>query len=160
MITGFLGQWHEEKTYFPKAFDIAVSFLSGKTAATLPQGKHPIDGDRIFASVAEAITEPMSSRRFELHREYIDIQVLLEGSELHGYSPLHAVHPALEDRLDADDVAFYPAPVPETGLQTLLLQKGQYAVYMPGELHCPCCAPAAPERIYKVVLKIHRDCIQ
>ena len=146
MITGFLGQWGTEKQLFPKAFDRALGFLSGKTAADLPQGKHPIDGERIFASVAEVMTEPMSSRRFELHREYIDIQVLLEGRELHGYSPLHTTAPALEDRLDADDVAFYPAPGPQEGLQTLLLQQGQYAVYLPGELHCPCCAPAWPSR--------------
>lgn len=159
MITGFLAQWPAEKQYFPAVFDRALGFLAGKLPAGLAPGKHPIDGERIFASALGTVTEPMNSRRFELHREYIDIQVLLEGSELHGYSSLQAASPALEDRLNAEDVAFYPAPGPEAGLQTLRLQPGQYAVYLPGELHCPCCALEGPERIYKVVLKIHRNCI-
>ena len=159
MMTGFLRQWDEEKRYFPKAFATAMDFLRGKDLSALEAGKHPIDGDRIFASVQEVRTEPMRDRRFELHRDYIDIQVLHTGRELHGYTSLPPVHKALEDKLDTADVAFYRIPSQAEGLQTIILQPGQYVVYLPGELHCPCCAVEKPENIFKTVLKIHKSCV-
>ena len=159
MMTGFLRQWDEEKRYFPKAFATAMDFLRGKDLSALEAGKHPIDGDRIFVSIQEAHTEPMSMRRFELHRDYLDIQLLITGRELQGYASLPPGGKAVEDRLDEADVAFYPAPSQEQGLETVLLQPGQYVIYLPGELHCPCCAVDGPETIFKAVFKIHRACI-
>ena len=159
MITGFLRQWDEEKHSFPKAFDVAIAFLLSQDLAALTEGKHPIDGDRIFASTQEVLTGPMRDKRFELHRDYIDIQVLHRGRELHGYTSLPPVHKALEDKLDATDAAFYRIPSQAEGLQTVVLQPGQYVVYFPGELHCPCCAVEGPETILKTVLKIHKSCV-
>ena len=159
MMTGFLRQWSEEKVYFPKAFAEALAFFQARDPHALAPGKYPIDGENIFVSVQEALTEPMDQRRFELHREYIDIQVLLKGRELQGYASLAPGGKPLEDRLDAADAAFYPAPSLEEGLETVLLQPGQYVIYLPGELHCPCCAVDGPESIFKAVCKIRRSCV-
>jgi YhcH/YjgK/YiaL family protein len=50
-------------------------------ARDAPEGRSDIDADRLYASVAAYATGPPEERRFEAHRRYIDVQVLLEGEE-------------------------------------------------------------------------------
>ena len=156
MITGFIQQWDAEKHLYPKAFDTAIAYLSGRDVAALEPGKYPIDEEKIFALVQKLTTAPIVERRFELHHEFIDIQVLLQGHEKQGYAPLYPSGAPTEDNLVRGDIAFYPFP---KDAQTLLMVPGQYVVYLPRELHCPCCAVDRPQNITKVVLKIHKDCV-
>ncbi|MCC8193803.1 MAG: YhcH/YjgK/YiaL family protein, partial [Deltaproteobacteria bacterium] len=114
--------------------------------------KYPIDGDRVFASVESLFTQDEASRRFEAHRRYLDIQLLLAGREKHLYAPDLRGMVLTEDLLAERDLAFYASP-PSPG--SFVLAPGHYAVYFPGEPHCPCCA-ATPggEAIRKIVFKI------
>ena len=50
-------------------------------AADVADGRIEIDGERLYASVASYETGGRDERRFEAHRRYIDIQVLLAGEE-------------------------------------------------------------------------------
>lgn len=156
MITGLLRQWDKEKHCYPEAFDAAVRWLKHVDSLTLAEGNHPIDGDRIFAMIQKPVTAPVAERRYELHRDYIDIQVLLKGEERHWYGLAYPETAPTEDLLDSKDLAFHPAP---EDARPLIVVPWQYVVYLPGELHCPACSVDAPEAIVKVILKIHRDCI-
>ena len=156
MMTGFIRQWDQEKYCYSKAFDKAITYLRNTDLLALAEGKHPIDGGTIFAMIQKPTTMPVSERRYELHREHIDIQVLLQGREQHWYSMAYPTTQPTEDLLDSRDLAFYPAP--ENPL-SLIVSPWQYVVYLPGELHCPACCVDGPETITKVILKIHRSCI-
>ena len=48
----------------------------------MEDGRHPIDGEAIFALVSTYETEPEGARSFEAHRKYIDVQYLLSGREI------------------------------------------------------------------------------
>jgi YhcH/YjgK/YiaL family protein len=134
-----------------------LQFLLVGDPLALERKKHHIDGDRIFAMVQDATTKAVQDMRFELHHNYTDIQVLLEGRERHGYAPPPSVNDQpLEDRLVENDVAFYAAP---EAANILILRPGQYAVYLPFELHAPSYAVDVPEKIVKVILKIHKSCL-
>lgn len=50
-------------------------------AAGLPDGVHLIDGERLKANVESYVPKPVEERRFESHRLYGDVQVMLEGAE-------------------------------------------------------------------------------
>lgn len=154
MITGLIRQWDKEKYCYPAAFDAAVGWLEGTDPLTLAEGRHPIDGDKIFVLIQKPVTIPVAENRYELHRDYIDIQVLFKGRERHWHSLAHPETGPEEDLLDSRDLAFYPAPADARSLDVI---PWQYVVYMPGELHCPACALDAPEPIVKAVLKIHRS---
>ncbi|MCL1939143.1 MAG: YhcH/YjgK/YiaL family protein [Desulfovibrionaceae bacterium] len=156
MITGFIRQWDKEKYCYPKAFDTAIAYLRNNDLLNLEEGKYPIDGDKIFAMIQKTTTAPVSERRYELHRDYIDIQVLLKGREQHWYSIAYPATKPTEDLLDSKDLAFHPAP--ENAL-SLIVSPWQYIVYLPCELHCPACSVDGPESIFKAVLKIHRSCV-
>jgi YhcH/YjgK/YiaL family protein len=158
MIYGNLSLRQHEKSCFAQSFSRILVFLEGRDAAALAPGKYNIEGEDIFALVQESETEPQEKRKFELHNEYIDIQLLLEGEEKQLYAPAPEAGgnaDLLEDRLEESDIAFYSTP---PAYDQVILQPGEYAVYMPRELHCPCCAPAGSGgKIRKIVFKIRRE---
>ena len=74
-------------------------------AADVADGRIEIDGERIYASVAGYETGSRAERRFEAHRRYIDVQVLLAGEETIDVA-LDGDLPVLEAYDDARDVMF------------------------------------------------------
>lgn len=154
MFVCTLDQWDSLKQLFPEIFDNAVFFLKNLDPAIEP-GRKAIAGDTLFASVDTGRGRPAEERRFEAHRRYIDVQMLLDGAERHDYC-VSAPGACLEDRLDANDVAFYTAP--EDGIETIRMRKGQMIFYFPGELHAPGLADG--EGVFKkVVVKIDASCL-
>lgn len=158
MIYGSVYTWDEDAKCFPSAFARAMSFLEDKDLSTLKPGKYPIEGEMIFAVVLDVVTEPAVTKRLELHRKYIDIQFLISGKEQHLYAhkPLTNAK-IIEDSLAEKDIAFYSTP---EQVNSLILEAGDYAIYLPGELHAPCCAVNdIPSSVFKIVFKVRRDLI-
>ena len=54
---------------FAKAFE----FLRRPDLADLPDGRHEIDGDEIFAMISSPALKPFGTGKVESHRKYIDI---------------------------------------------------------------------------------------
>ena len=48
----------------------------------LPLGRTEIDGDRVVLQVMEARTRELRDDSYELHRDYMDIQIDIEGCEV------------------------------------------------------------------------------
>ena len=58
-------------------FQTVFDFIDNNDVAALPCGRHDIDGDNIFVMVQEMDLREIKDARLELHRKYIDIQLLL-----------------------------------------------------------------------------------
>lgn len=157
MIYGNLQDWEKQKNWFPASFDRAMAFAAIPGLSDLENGTYEIAGKDIFAMAQRPETEMQERRSFELHREYIDIQLLLAGSEKQLFAPEPSQGGAglLEDKLDEADYAFYARP---EHCNSVLLRPGDYVIYLPGELHCPNCAPDPQNSgpIHKVVFKIRK----
>ncbi len=152
MIYGQLSDWQRDKKLYPSVFGLAFAFLDGKDPMSLEDGKYPIDGENVFASVQSLTTVPDNERRFESHARYADIQLLLSGREKQLFVPDTAGLVVTENNLAASDVAFHARPAEYS---SLLLTSGCFVVYIPGELHCPSCAATETgEGIRKIVFKI------
>ncbi len=151
MICGKLSEWQRDKSLYPAAFDKALSFLAGADWATITAGRHDIDGDKIYALAQDLTSEPAARRNFEAHAKYLDIQVVLQGEEEHWYNLARPANPPIEDRLAADDIAFYP---PQPGAQRLTLEQGEYVIYAPGEQHKPACLVNEAKPLKKIVFKL------
>ena len=65
---------------FGPVFRKAIDFAARVNADT-PIGRHEIDGDRIYANVMEYETEEGSPVKYEVHRRYADLQVVVSGHE-------------------------------------------------------------------------------
>ena len=153
MIFSSLQDWPNLKGFLPPAFERALAFARRSDLLELENGTYPIDGEDIFAMLQEQALKPDEERKFELHRRYIDIQLLLEGREKQLYAPpLPPGAAMLEDRLADLDYAFCPRP---QFYNAVVLRPGDFTVYFPGELHSPNCAPEqGGGSIRKIVFKI------
>ena len=153
MIFGTLQTWEQEKSYFPSSFATALSFLQHKDLTTFSVGKYQIRQEAIFALIQEITTEPASQRRFESHLNAIDIQLVLSGHELQQYAQAGSAT-ILENHLVDKDIAFHDTP---KHFNSINLTPGDFAIYLPGELHCPCCIAEHSELVKKIVFKIHKN---
>lgn len=128
----------------------AIDFLRRPGAANLPDGRHGIDGDKVFALVQRYGTQAAERPRFEAHRKYVDVQFVASGAEVIGWVPLGLVR--VDEPYDADkDVCFGEAA---GGWTPVRLEAGQLAVLYPEDAHAPRLAAGAPGRVAKIVVKV------
>lgn len=127
-----------------------LDWLSALGPAGLPDGRYEIEGDGLFAVVQRYTTAPAAAPKFEAHVKYIDIQYMVEGSEVIACAPLALMTPA--GGYDKDlDVTF--GAVPGGGWAPLTLRPGELAVLYPGDAHAPRLPAGAPAPVVKVVIK-------
>jgi biofilm protein TabA len=129
----------------------ALEYLSATDFNSLENGKHAIDGDRLFAMVQRYAPRSPAEARWEAHRNYIDVQYIARGEECMGYAPLKKDLPIEEEYDAARDVVFY-----KTSGVLLPLSAGSFAVFTPLDIHAPGLqqvAPAECSEVLKVVVK-------
>lgn len=152
MIFGNLDNLQEEIKLYPKAIQQGLKYLQENALTKMELGKYPINGDKIFAMINSYDTEPKAQRRLECHKKYIDIQCIVEGTELIGCGPKKDGGSVTEDRLEKDDVAFFDGVKDE---MELVLTPGTFAVYFPWDLHRPNCnSGASAQKVRKAIIKI------
>ncbi len=133
-----LDQWTNLIRYagLGSGFETAVRFLADKKPEEFAPGKVAVDGEHVYISVREA---DLTGRpeRWEAHRRYADIQILLDGREAIMYAPATEANPSIPYD-GGKDIEFFE------GIQGLrcALKPGDFMIFFPGELH----APDRPER--------------
>jgi YhcH/YjgK/YiaL family protein len=132
----------------PGRFQRAIDFLRTADCAALPDGRHDIDGDAVFALVQEYTTRPLAECRWESHRRYSDVQFIVRGVERMGV--LDLAHARVREPYDeARDVAFY-----QPGTDAVTLHAGMLAIFGPADVHAPGGAAQTPDTVKKVVVKV------
>ena len=154
MIHGDLQQ-SESYRLLPTAFQTAIAFLQQQDLTALALGRHDIDGDRMYANVMSFETAPADTKQAEVHEEYIDLQVLIAGSERIEFALPGAHPPATEYDVAGD---YYLVASMENCCEVVLAPL-QFAAFFPAEPHKPGCIAKQAETLKKVVVKIHRTCI-
>jgi YhcH/YjgK/YiaL family protein len=84
----------------------AFNYLQSTDFNVLPPGKYEIDGNNVFAILAEYQTKDGSEGKPESHKKYIDVQYVTKGSELIGYAPL-INQEISEPYKEENDIVFY-----------------------------------------------------
>ena len=100
---------------------------------SLEAGKHLIEGDRLYLVIA--LDEGAGADRavLEAHRKYIDIQFVIEGTDMIGWRPA-AECTLVSQVYDASkDVELYS----ERPLSWSPVAGSRFAVYFPGDAHAP-----------------------
>lgn len=146
-------QWEYLRSYrglFPN-LDAAIDYLLSHDVGSLPEGRHEIDGERIFLLVQSYRTHSPSVARYEVHQKYLDIQFLVEGEEHCFWSPVEALSPA-EPFSPGRDIGFFISPsAPEVFFP---LRPGRFIVFFPQDAHKPSCDAGAPRAVRKIVVKV------
>jgi len=114
-------------------------------------GRHPIDGDRVYALVVDVELKPPAECRFETHRHHTDVIYLVKGSETIGYAPVDALGPQVE--YDSEkDTAFYRNPAEHTSIG--LEAQGMVCVFYPEDGHMPAGLHKTDTQARKVIVKV------
>ena len=132
-----------------KSLDIAIEYLQKTDLKGLTNGSHQVDGDRVLANVMTYETKRPEEGKFEAHRKYLDIQVVLEGEERCCCTPLSLTTEL--DPFDADkDVVFLVGP----RQTTMQLNPDNFAVFFPQDAHMPSLNMDEKYTVHKVVMKV------
>jgi YhcH/YjgK/YiaL family protein len=119
----------------------------------IADGRHPIDGDAVFALVATYETGPGTEKRFETHVRHVDLQYVADGHERILHTPAAAL--TVETPYDdAADITFYAEP---PFASSLLMRPGDLAVFFPDDAHKPGCMAGGRHTVKKVVVKVRVD---
>ena len=130
-------------------FAQALDYLREADLEGMPDGRYAIDGERLYVMLQSYTTRGESECRFETHRRYADIQLLLRGREDVDWAPAAAL-PADGAYSAEKDVQFHTG----SAVSVIGLEPGLFAVFFPQDGHRPCRAHAAPVEVRKAVVKI------
>lgn len=133
----------------PASWQAAADFLSREDLASLACGRYDLLPDGTYANIQEYTTKDTS--RYEAHRAYIDVQVVLSGHEVIYVAAPESLHHVLEEYDPARDIIFYESegrgkPVPADPQNWLVL--------FPSDAHMPCMTDGVASDIRKVVIKV------
>ncbi len=129
----------------------ALSFLGRPDIQNLDDGKIEIDGARAFAIVQRYETIKTGAPKFEYHRKYLDIQIILSGDEIIGWAPVERMK-ITEPYDSGRDICFGTVELGKWS--PVRLQAGQLAVLWPEDGHAPRISAGDPALVMKIVLKV------
>jgi YhcH/YjgK/YiaL family protein len=129
--------------------DRALEAMERLVARPPADGRHELAGADISASLSSYATDDPAAKGFEAHGRYIDIQVVLRGSETLYWAPLASLEPQGEYS-EAKDIAFYAGPA---GL-AVPLEPGWFTVLFPQDAHKPGCLRGSSAQVRKLVIKV------
>ena len=128
-------------------FQQALEWIRSADVSAMESGvRMDIDGDNLFATYFDLDTLPREESKLEAHRNYADIQCLLDGTELMGYAQ-EGTMPAVSDY--TPDIQFYNGD-----WDTLTLHAGSFYIVWPKDLHAPRVAKGRPARVRRLVVKV------
>ena len=131
-------------------FAAAFEFLRSSAIAELAVGKHDIDGQRLYVMISRDPGRGCEAAKLEAHRKYIDIQYLLDGTDLFGWKPLECCR-QIDTPFDGDRDYGLFADTPDIWVP---LPAGTFAVFFPEDAHAPL---ADVQPMVKAVVKVAVD---
>jgi len=147
MILDYLNNINCYEKLHPE-FKKAFKFLQNNDLINMPVGKHEIDGDNLFVILDKSHGRKKEDAMLEIHRKYIDIQLVLEGTDEMGWeSKLKCVNPF--DKYNAEnDIQFFK----DSPSNWFTVKKGMFAIFFPDDVHLPLIGNSM---IHKAVVKVY-----
>lgn len=110
-------------------------------------GRIEIEGDALFINNVNPECVPADKQVLEVHHDYIDVHILLEGAERIGWKAIEDVTDETKPYEKEGDCALY-ADAPTTFVDLL---PGQFAIVYPEDPHAPVIGKG---KIRKLIAKV------
>lgn len=131
-------------------FRRAFEYLTTTDLSTLPAGRYEIDGDNVYLMIQEPTLKPWEEGSWEAHRNYADIQLVLEGCECIGFVCVEDA-PVMTPYVPEKDILFYQ----EMPGSAATVHAGEMMVLFPSDAHRPCIrVDGGPDAVRKAVVKV------
>ncbi|MBO5699789.1 MAG: YhcH/YjgK/YiaL family protein [Bacteroidales bacterium] len=147
MILDSLKSFEKYQT-LQEGFDKVYQFIKKNDLYSMECGKYEIDGKRVYCTISEGELRDVEEAKLEIHDSYIDIHVLLDGSETIGLTDRSKCNTHDTKYQEADDIAFLNDE-PEN---YVVLGVGNIAIIFPADSHAPLLGSG---NYKKAVFKVH-----
>ncbi len=133
-------------TTLHKNFNLVLNFIKSHNLAEMDCGRYELKTDDVFLNLQEYQTKPI--QKLEAHKKYIDIQLVISGEELMGYTNINntSVIEAYNENLD---VMFLSADV-----NKLIANPDNFLIFFPQDAHMPALSIHKPKLVKKAIFKI------
>ena len=113
------------------------------------KGSHEIDGDRLFVNVVEYTTTTAEERFWEAHRQYLDLHLMLRGTEQIDLNFIQNMD--VKEFMEKDDFL----PMEGEKNSSVILTDGDFLICYPSDGHRTAVqAGEKPETIKKAIFKV------
>lgn len=131
-------------------FAAGLAFLRRPDLADLPDGRHELDGDRLFAIIARDLGRGRDAATLEYHQRYADLQYVVRGFDLIGWADRSQCRRPTDAFDDGRDLGFF-SDRPTTWLR---VPAGSLAAFFPEDAHAPL---GTSGTVHKVVVKVRLE---
>lgn len=127
-------------------FAQAIDFLKSHDLNALEIGKTELSKD-LLVNVAQTKPKAKEDAKLETHRNFIDIQIPLSGTEVMGYTAAADCMPADAPYNEEKDITFFEG----LAESYIAVKPGMFAIFFPQDGHAP---GITPDGVKKVIVKV------
>lgn len=149
-----VGELHQILKFIKEdAAKLIESFCTSATSSTT-DGEYPLAGKEIFAKVLSYKTTDDNDNMVEAHNQYVDVQVILDGTELIKIYKRSSLQTKKEYSEETDCEFFHPAD--EALSAELIMKTKSVAILFPQDAHLAALTYKENEsNIKKIVFKVY-----
>jgi len=138
--------------YLTRELQLALKYLSETDFSALENGKYTVLEDKIFAIVQDYTSKPEDEGKFEAHKQYIDIQFIVQGEEQIATGNIEQFEESTQYDEEKDIV--FLTPNDNAKIDFVKLKEGEFVILTPRDVHMPSIYINEPSFVKKVVVKV------
>ena len=138
----------EEFPFLEEQVKECFEYAKEHNLASFEKGSHEIDGERLFVNIVEYTTTAAKERFWEAHRKYLDVHVMLHGTEQIDLNFIQNLD--VKEFVEKDDFL----PMDGEKNSSVVLRDGDFLICYPSDGHRTAVAVDGPETVYKAIFKI------
>lgn len=137
-----------EYTFLTETVKECFSYAKEQKLVEFENGKHEIDGERLFVNIVEYTTKNPEERFWEAHKRYLDVHLMLDGEEQIDLNFLSNMD--VKEFVEADDFV----PMDGKKNSSVILRNGDFLICYPQDGHRTAVMVSEPKTIKKAIFKV------
>ena len=137
----------EKYTLLHPLFEQAIDFLKSHDLHSLEIGKTELKGKDLLVNVAQTNPKEKENAKLETHKDYIDIQIPLSGTEIMGYTAAQDCLPVDAPYNAEKDITFFEGLAEDY----IAVKPGMFAIFFPQDGHAP---GNTPDGVKKIIVEV------
>jgi len=129
---------------------LGLEFLKNNNLKNFDNGKYQILGDDVYINIQDYNAKSKAQGKWEAHRKYIDIQYIIEGTELIGVGEIQNFT-TVEEYNEENDVEFLVSDIDN---QFIEMQENDFIILYPFDVHMPQISLTDVAYVKKAVVKV------
>lgn len=130
-------------------FRRAFKYLKKQNLSKLNPGSYVIENNRIHAHVSKYLTHEFDQEKWESHKQFVDLQYIIEGFESFGFGEINNFEP-ISEYIPERDICWYKGELHHL----ITAGEGMFLIFFPNDIHQPGIVVDNPKEVKKIVIKI------